>query len=413
MNMELVASYDTLKAAYTDDTIKTAATPQAIADAMTSMVGRWGDSILVVSDICLLLAVVWHLGASKTKVSYLPNTESDSNIALLISRANQKLSIEILPVCYNNPENDRSPVATEKFEKMLKDTHMEFDVVIGNPPYKGSTHMNFLKLAFDCTKPDGTVIFIQPSDHFLTLRAEKSKVVTQLAKFTREIKVLNGNAYFKGAAFFVPLMIIRLVNSPRTEPIKVSYPDRIEHFDSVKMLSIWGQVPGALSLFEKLSLQRDNNITKHTCWVRDAALDSIPDNGFIVWFSGIRGHTTRNVAELFYDDFFTIVQKTPEPHIFLSTNFKKEKKGSGYAYFFKTRVEAENFYKYLRTKFVRQALAFMKNDQNLNLRLVPWMDFIEEPTDELLAKRFNLSETEIAFMGRLPDYYNDSRTIAA
>lgn len=70
----------------------------------------------------------------------------------------------------------------------------------------------------------------------------------------------------------------------------------------------------------------------------------------------------------------------------------------------KTREQAENVYSYLRTRFVRflilQTLAGM-NLSISNFRFVPWLDFSQRWTDEMLYERYGLTEEEQAFIGSL------------
>jgi hypothetical protein len=152
--------------------------------------------------------------------------------------------------------------------------------------------------------------------------------------------------------------------------------------------------------------QYDNYILGKTCWTRFESLDKVPKEGYVLWFSGIRGNVSSNSTnELFMTDFFTIVQRKREAHILKVSDFLEDKKGSGYAFHFSTVQEAQNMYKYLTTNFARRALSFIKNDQNINLRLIPWVDFTQEWTDEKLFKHFDLTQEEIKFINEIPQYY--------
>ena len=69
-----------------------------------------------------------------------------------------------------------------------------------------------------------------------------------------------------------------------------------------------------------------------------------------------------------------------------------------------SKVEAQNCYDYLRTKFVRflvlQTLVGMNISIN-NFQFVPWLDFSQSWSDEKLYKKFNLTESEITFIESL------------
>lgn len=151
MNIKLTALYDTLMKAYGPDTVKTAGTPQKLAEEIVAKVERWGDTVLVVSDICLLLATAWKLGTSATKVVYLPNTEADEKIAQSLARSNQKLRIGVLPVCYNDLNKIRQVIMAQS----------KFDVVVANPPY-GNLHLPMMKMCVEHLSEDGIYLSVQP-----------------------------------------------------------------------------------------------------------------------------------------------------------------------------------------------------------------------------------------------------------
>ncbi len=63
--------------------------------------------------------------------------------------------------------------------------------------------------------------------------------------------------------------------------------------------------------------------------------------------------------------------------------------------------EAENFVTYVKTKLFRFLVLLTKNTQNaprLVYQFVPLQDFSHPWTDEMLYKKYNLTEEEIAFI---------------
>jgi hypothetical protein len=80
-----------------------------------------------------------------------------------------------------------------------------------------------------------------------------------------------------------------------------------------------------------------------------------------------------------------------------------------YWFEFSTRLEADNFLKYIKTDFARFCLSLMKTDKHVNSKMwiVPFMDFSQEWTDEKLYAHFQISEEEQSFIKEIiPPYYD-------
>ena len=60
-----------------------------------------------------------------------------------------------------------------------------------------------------------------------------------------------------------------------------------------------------------------------------------------------------------------------------------------------------NMFKYLKTRFVRELVAMATSTQQMskaNFRFVPLQDFSHPWTDEMLYKKYGLTDEEIAFI---------------
>lgn len=71
---------------------------------------------------------------------------------------------------------------------------------------------------------------------------------------------------------------------------------------------------------------------------------------------------------------------------------------------FDTRQQAENLVSYIKTRFFRFMMSLIKNTQNISkasYAFVPIQDFSESWTDEKLYKKYGLTEEEIAFIESL------------
>ena len=68
---------------------------------------------------------------------------------------------------------------------------------------------------------------------------------------------------------------------------------------------------------------------------------------------------------------------------------------------FDTKQEADNYCRYIKTKFVRCLISMITATQQLsraNFRYVPLQDFSKSWTDEELYKKYNLTADEIQFI---------------
>ena len=68
---------------------------------------------------------------------------------------------------------------------------------------------------------------------------------------------------------------------------------------------------------------------------------------------------------------------------------------------FDTKEECENLVSYIKTRFFRFMMSLMKNTQNIakaSYSFVPLQDFSHSWTDQMLYKKYGLTEEEIAFI---------------
>ena len=66
-----------------------------------------------------------------------------------------------------------------------------------------------------------------------------------------------------------------------------------------------------------------------------------------------------------------------------------------------SKEEAINLVSYIKTRFFRFMMSLIKNTQNISrgsYQFVPFQDFSHPWTDEMLYKKYGLSEDEIAFI---------------
>jgi hypothetical protein len=277
----------------------------------------------------------------------------------------------------------------------------KFDVIIGNPPYKQGLHMKFLDKAFNLLSDEGELICVHPSSSFISLKDANlpyAKVVEKIKNNIKSLKFFNANGVFN-IGLFVPCSITHIIkNFSNNGKIVVDFTyDNISSakFNSLNDVNMWGNRPEIFSFLSKLNDQ--STILNFVL-----TPEQFSNFSFFIQFSDIRGNVSSDIRKLVSDDFYTIVPR----------DFKivsGELINSRHAVFgFKTLFEAENFLKYLKSNFVRRILSLSKINQHIlrgELKLIPWLNFNEEWTDEKLFKYFNLSKVEIDFINEMPKYY--------
>ena len=244
---------------------------------------------------------------------------------------------------------------------------MKFDLIVGNPPYDRSLHLKILEHLLPFGKE---IVWISPV-RWLQDPLAKYKKTSDLLKYKdtiltklKEVEVVSAKDaidMFDNARFTMDLAIYHLTESNKdTFDVSSMYKNAwiIEHVvDRV--------VNGEVDSLADHYLDRDE-------------LDmSIP----FMRFSDIHGHKHQK-----------------DWHIFLSPDHnlafdKNAKKVGGLN--FNTQEEAENFFNYMQTDFIKFLGLTIKRDVNVPLSFIPYMSTYTRPwTDEDLFKLFNITEEE-------------------
>lgn len=275
-----------------------------------------------------------------------------------------------------------------------------FDVVIGNPPYKGTLHLDFLEKAYDISNE--WVIFVQPSIWIIDEKNiyHRYKNMKALIKsHVKEITLFNGNPIFNTGLFF-PFMISVLNKKEVFDKVEVN--DEINNtklfHESLDTINKWGDNKIYPYLKDKImKLCNHDNLLNH----------KNEDNGkYIVNLSMIiADKNTKDVNKMYNKGHFILIPKGYE------ISSKKEKEGTKDAFWFsfKTRNEAQNFLDFIKTDWARFCLSIYKTNQHLNrgeLKSVPWLDWSQPWPEEEFEKLIHATPEEIAFVKEnIPDYY--------
>jgi hypothetical protein len=285
---------------------------------------------------------------------------------------------------------------TEGFDYHMKNVWGldKFDIIMGNPPYNQMIDMDFLCKSHDISD---VVLYVHPSTWLLDEKGKQRKFTNTKEKVGKDlvsIRLFNGNKIF-GIALFVPCVITYFNKNIKSNNIKCV--DDINNtslfYNNIYEINKFSNNNEFNSLKNKIKLAGSiDNLLNYKNKVR---------GDYYVNTAQIRGNVLKNSNEkMIQDDFYTIVTKdtvvlrSKEKHMFFSFN---------------SELESINFLEYIKTDFCRFCLSIFKNNSQLDrgeLEIIPWLDFTERWTDEILALEFNLTEDEIKFIEKnIPKYY--------
>lgn len=269
-----------------------------------------------------------------------------------------------------------------------------FDVIIGNPPYIQGFHLKFLNAAIDLSGEH--TIFVEPATWLINEKPTKRDKIEIILKnkinqYGAKIYLYNGLNIFKvGLASYVSVIHINKLNSDKRIIVENKLNNESFIYDDINNISKYGNSKIYTSLKQKI-LSHPDNLLNHNKKVV---------GNYYVNLAEIRGHISDSPNRMFEDDFYTFIPKgkgvdnQPTHAIYFS---------------FKSKNEAENFIKYLKTNFARFSLSIYKMNTNSNrgeLKAVPWLDFSQEWTDEKLFKHFKLTPEQSNFINNnIPKYY--------
>lgn len=292
----------------------------------------------------------------------------------------------------------------------------KFDVVIANPPYGSGTKkidIKFLDKAVDICK--GEIIFVHPSSQYIDTKGknkEYSQINNKILPFAKQIDIFNGNGLF-GIGLFIPCCITHLDKNKCDKKVCVNnlIENRKDVVEDFSEITIWGRRKEFFTLKDKFYKIIEKNKSLHSegnvLGTRDVPKIK-NSNNFFVEFSPIRTGVINNGkidSKMMLPQFFTF---SPEINLVA----KKGREPIFRIWFeFEDDIKANNFIKYLKTDFARMGLALSKMNPNLNngeLKSVPWMDFTQEWTDEVLYKHFNITEEEQCFIKEIILPYYDA-----
>lgn len=296
----------------------------------------------------------------------------------------------------------------------------KFDIVVANPPYSNKLDLKFLDKAFDIAKQE--VVFVHPSSFLVDQKKSLeiyTKTLEKVGKYIKSIKLFNGNGIFD-IGLYVPCSITHISKKQNSNYFQFDYPQYKQSFrlenSKISEISVFGYNKHFSSIKNKIKEYLKNQGSENL-ETRGFVLGSGKESqrflrnleSFFVEMSHITAGNNRGDHVKFDDpihkpDFFIAISK-------YQTVVKQGIEPKYNIWFeFNSNIEATNFLSYLKTDFFRICLSLSKTNQNLargEFRVVPWLDFTQEWTDEKLYAHFGINEEEQAFIKEvIPNWYD-------
>jgi superfamily II DNA or RNA helicase len=266
--------------------------------------------------------------------------------------------------------------------------NMKFDVVVGNPPYKGRTHLEFLNLAWHIS--ERYIVWVHPGG-WLFNKLGKTKIYEDIKDlingYVEEINMFSFRKYFP-IRFHAPGLVLFIDKRKKTDQIKAidEFKDqRTTYYNDIRDINIWNENKLVPDIENKIiSKASINNFSNH--------IDK-EEGPFYIKREIIAGGANETQDNRFDLDFFYLTVKNPE----VFSSGKKPK----YWFSFRTKEEAENALKFLRSPIGRFIVSLRKIDQNVGTyhwSIIPWLNWDQEWDNEKFCDFFNLTKREIQFI---------------
>ena len=315
--------------------------------------GATDKKILVVNDLQLARKL-----AMSNAVNYITDDEKSYHTFLkMVSPLNN----------VNFGMDDSVHLVDYKGDYTKEITGMKFDLMVGNPPYEKNLHLKILDNLLPYAKE---IVWISPV-RWLQDPLAKYKKGTDLLKYKdtilsklRDVEVVSAKdaiVMFDDARFTMDLAIYHIEES------------NIYQFDPK---SLYKNVWLIEKVVDKVVNSEIDSLAGHY-QDRDELDMDIP----FVRLSDIHGHKHGN-------DWYVFMSPDPE------VAFNKNAKPVG-GLNFDTQEEAENFFQYMQTDFIKFLGITIKRDVHVPLAYIPYMsDYTHSWTDEDLFKLFDITEEE-------------------
>lgn len=305
------------------------------------------------------------------------------------------------------------------FKKHMKEVWCKegFTYSIGNPPFNRGIDLHFLELSIKIAEK---VVIVHPSTYLIDLKGNNRYIKYKEMLFNKlvSVEIYNGNPLF-GIGLSVPCVNIHYDINHNDDCFVDCYGDKFKSdvYKINKFGSKW------LTLVRPFKERMEKEVEKRdSLYNKMLPKDFIEDKKkFYVQLSAIIGHKgyqgdakgiakdTTIIYPMYNDDFYTLTMKNYKDNKGIRFNINKP--GNIVPTFeFDSEIEQNNFLKYCNTNFARFCLSILKNSNNLSIgekKLITWLDFSQEWSDERLYKEFAISDDLKDYINYfIPKYYN-------
>ena len=276
---------------------------------------------------------------------------------------------------------------------------MHFAWNIGNPPYLGNLHLEFLIQGLNTSD---NVCLTHPAGWLFRNTQKIEKEAKRLLKNRlKSITLYNGNPVFKGAEFDCPLTITKAVES-HDGPIEVFYKSSGNKYyvnDLSEMpTGFWEPNDMHLSIVE-----RYKQLTESSCIGNLAGKYT---GGSFVQPPRTCGHAlSKDPAKFCTNDFYTFFYRKSD----IWTLKPKEP-----CYNVNSTEEAESLVSYMKTKFARFGLSIHKISRDSYLRRylsnVPLPPLDRQWTEQSIMEFYSMTPDQVDYINSfIPDYYEQEQ----
>ena len=273
---------------------------------------------------------------------------------------------------------------------------MNFDIIVGNPPYSGNLHLKIINTVINHLTEDGVASFIHPARWLQDPLAEYKKSSDKV-RFKNIVERLDD----------VKVIDTRTINTKfgilSDSELMLS---KIKSKQTGKNITGYNEIAQeAIDIILKYSLEHNlsnvDEIKKYDGW-RCQILNIVP-LGDINHQKSDREYERNRIVSLFVPLKNNVFcdGKDEDGRWWTETRAKNQfSKNIGtpfpHSIKFKTKEEALNFQSSCRTKFYNNIMYLIKLDMNTPLKFLPWMEDYSHPwTDEDYCKFFgNLGMSE-------------------